>query len=352
MGVKIYNKLVRDKIPEIIEADNRKYDIKILSDEEYLTAIDAKLDEEVAEYHKDQNIEELADILEVVYAAAVARGYSIEQLEEVRQNKAETRGRFDKRLYLKSVISEELKLEDLKYFDVVKKAKMEVASRGIYGDIRLADCKEWQDGNVINLWSYWQGYQIEDIDEGIDILLVGQDWGNPKSNPKIIDIIHRIQAGEKTAHYTSCITSATDRNLIELFKILGCDITKENPGKRLLFTNYCLAYRTGSETGGMTKSLLRMDAEIFDKLVNAVRPKTIICLGKITYEAVTESIANEFVKNLKEGKPIEGVYPKKDSIKVFGVAHCGARGVINVGGKEIMNASWQKIAEYLTSEDN
>ena len=103
MGFKIYNKLVRDKIPEIIEADNRKCDIKILSDEEFLNAIDTKLDEEVAEYHKDQNIEELADILEVVYAAAIARGYSIEQLEEVRQKKADDRGVFSKRIFLNSV---------------------------------------------------------------------------------------------------------------------------------------------------------------------------------------------------------------------------------------------------------
>ena len=43
--------------------------------------IDAKLDEELAEYHKDQNIEELADLLEVIYAAAVARGYTLDQLE-------------------------------------------------------------------------------------------------------------------------------------------------------------------------------------------------------------------------------------------------------------------------------
>ena len=61
MAVKVYNKLVRDKIPEIIEADGKSCKTKILSDEEYLKMIDAKLDEELAEYHKDQNIEELAD---------------------------------------------------------------------------------------------------------------------------------------------------------------------------------------------------------------------------------------------------------------------------------------------------
>ena len=97
---KIYNKLVRDRIPEIIEASGNKCKTKILSDTEYLEMIDAKLDEELAEYHKDQNIEELADLLELIYAAAVARGYSIEELEATRANKAQKRGSFDKRIFL------------------------------------------------------------------------------------------------------------------------------------------------------------------------------------------------------------------------------------------------------------
>ena len=72
----IYNKLVRDKIPEMIEASGKTCETEILSDEEYLQMIDKKLDEELAEYHQEQNIEELADLLEVLYATAKARGYS------------------------------------------------------------------------------------------------------------------------------------------------------------------------------------------------------------------------------------------------------------------------------------
>ena len=105
--IKIYNKLVRDRIPEIIGADGRKCITKILSDEEYIKMIDAKLDEELAEYHSDQNIEELADLVEVIYAAARARGYSLEQLEAVRKEKAVKRGGFEKRILLKSVSSSE-----------------------------------------------------------------------------------------------------------------------------------------------------------------------------------------------------------------------------------------------------
>ena len=104
MAVKVYNKLVRDKIPEIIEQDGRRCTARVLNDEEYLKALDAKLDEELAEYHKDQNVKELADLLEVLYAAAEARGFTEDELEAVREAKAEKRGQFKKKLFLESVI--------------------------------------------------------------------------------------------------------------------------------------------------------------------------------------------------------------------------------------------------------
>ena len=103
MGKKIYNKLVRDRIPEIIEASGKTCETEILSDEEYLKMLDMKLDEELAEYNQEKNIEELADLLEVLYAAAKARGYSIEELEQVRIEKQKARGGFDKKILLKSV---------------------------------------------------------------------------------------------------------------------------------------------------------------------------------------------------------------------------------------------------------
>lgn len=100
MQIKTYNKLVRDRIPEIIKASGAECKTAILSDEEYLKMIDAKLDEELAEYHKDQNIEELVDLLEVIHAAAIAHGYTLEELEEVRAKKAEKRGGFKKKILL------------------------------------------------------------------------------------------------------------------------------------------------------------------------------------------------------------------------------------------------------------
>lgn len=102
-----YNKLIRDRIPAIIEASGRNCVTEILSDEDYLRMLDAKLDEELAEYHKDQNIEELADLMEVIYAAAIARGYTLEQLEQIRKEKAAERGGFMKKILLKAVVEDE-----------------------------------------------------------------------------------------------------------------------------------------------------------------------------------------------------------------------------------------------------
>ena len=65
--------------------------------------VDAKLDEELSEYHQDQNIEELADLLEVIRAATVARGYTVEDLERVRAEKAAKRGVFEKKILLLEV---------------------------------------------------------------------------------------------------------------------------------------------------------------------------------------------------------------------------------------------------------
>ena len=100
---RIYHKLIRDRIPEIIETQGKCCIVKQLSDEEYLKMVDAKLDEELAEYHKEQNLEELADLMEVIYAAAEARGFTREQLERVRAEKEAQRGAFHKRLLLLEV---------------------------------------------------------------------------------------------------------------------------------------------------------------------------------------------------------------------------------------------------------
>ena len=100
MATKTYNKLVRDLIPDIILKSGKTCRTRILTDEEYLKSLDAKLDEELAEYHRDGSIEELADLLELIQASAIARGYTLENLETVRFEKANERGGFENKVFL------------------------------------------------------------------------------------------------------------------------------------------------------------------------------------------------------------------------------------------------------------
>lgn len=99
----IHNKLVRDKIPEIIENTGKTVYCHTLNEEEYIAELDKKLNEECAEYQADKSLEELADMLEVMYAIAEARGYSVTELERVRAEKAEKRGGFKDRIFLERV---------------------------------------------------------------------------------------------------------------------------------------------------------------------------------------------------------------------------------------------------------
>ena len=98
-----YAKLIRDKIPEIIEQSGKKCIIEVMDNDTYIEYLDQKLNEELAEYQQDKSIEELADLLEVMYAVVVARGHSVAELERIRLEKAEKRGAFEKKLLLKSV---------------------------------------------------------------------------------------------------------------------------------------------------------------------------------------------------------------------------------------------------------
>ena len=103
MAVIHHHKLVRDKIPEIIEASGKKCEWEVLHQEAFLERLDAKLNEELNEYQQDKSMEELADLLEVMMAVAGARGFSWRDVEQIRRKKAEARGGFDRRILLKNV---------------------------------------------------------------------------------------------------------------------------------------------------------------------------------------------------------------------------------------------------------
>ncbi|MBY0597777.1 nucleoside triphosphate pyrophosphohydrolase [Bacillus bingmayongensis] len=99
-----HNKLIRDRIPEIIEHNGKTPITRILDGKEYIEEIGKKIGEELTEYleaqSKDHKVEELADLLELINALARYEGITLEDVEKIRKQKAEKRGGFQKRIFL------------------------------------------------------------------------------------------------------------------------------------------------------------------------------------------------------------------------------------------------------------
>src|SRR5262245_30626771 len=98
--MKKYNKLIRDRIPEIIERKGEKFVTHIANDEEYRKHVLEKLAEEVKEYSEESALDEMADILEVIYTIIEFKKINREELEDIRQKKKDDRGGFSKRIIL------------------------------------------------------------------------------------------------------------------------------------------------------------------------------------------------------------------------------------------------------------
>lgn len=102
-----HNKLVRDRIPEILEKNGKRYTSRILDNQEYLNELRKKLHEEWDEYFHSKSqaetIAELVDVLEVIYALAEYHGVTIDEIEEMRKRKVEEKGRFNQKVYLMEI---------------------------------------------------------------------------------------------------------------------------------------------------------------------------------------------------------------------------------------------------------
>lgn len=103
----VYNKLVRDKIPEIIRRDKKHPVIEILDDNAYELELKKKLMEEINEYNdaktKEEAVEELADVMEVIHALSKVHGKSIDEIDLVRKEKFKKRGGFTDKVFLLGV---------------------------------------------------------------------------------------------------------------------------------------------------------------------------------------------------------------------------------------------------------
>jgi len=96
----IYNKAIRDKIPEIIKESGKNCNVKKLNDSEFLVQLEKKLVEELAEYQESKNVKELADILEVIYRISELKGITSAELDCIKNEKVKKRGKFDDNFYL------------------------------------------------------------------------------------------------------------------------------------------------------------------------------------------------------------------------------------------------------------
>ncbi|MCH4569956.1 nucleoside triphosphate pyrophosphohydrolase [Bacillus sp. ES1-5] len=99
-----YNKLIRNKIPQIIKANGKAPKTRILPQDEYIKELCKKTQEELTEYlkatTKEHKLEELSDLLELINALAQHEGTTLEEINEIRKKKTEERGDFSDRVFL------------------------------------------------------------------------------------------------------------------------------------------------------------------------------------------------------------------------------------------------------------
>lgn len=197
------------------------------------------------------------------------------------------------------------------------------------GLIWCPDCEE------INLWTYWQGRGHFDA----KIMLVGQDWGNPeqKEATAVMNHIKKINQGQYS-NYMDGNLSLTDKNLVKLFESIGYHIdTTDLHNQDLFFTNFVLGYRQGNISQGARAEWFKKDTPYFKELVSIIKPKTLLCLGKITFQSVLEALEyrqrlnlenyNDFIES--EQNPVEITMEDGHRLSVYALAHCGSFGTMN-----------------------
>lgn len=107
MKERVYNKLVRDNIPDIIRQQGETPVTRTLEDGEFLACLEKKLLEEVEEFLAEENLNELGDILEVLEAIAHLQGWTDGQIRHTKEEKAQRNGAFRERVFLEKVLEEE-----------------------------------------------------------------------------------------------------------------------------------------------------------------------------------------------------------------------------------------------------
>ena len=217
------------------------------------------------------------------------------------------------------------------------------ASYPEYKEVELHSPKDlfwYKNCKEINLWSYWQ------CSLDAEILLVGQDWGNPWDGT-CEDLLEKIRCNGTgpISEYIAGSKNPTDLALIRLFDSIGYDIN--SPHDKLFFTNFVLGYRTGKISGGFQRKWAEHDSVFFPRLVEIIKPKVILCLGKSTYQAVMKAMGQKLPKGVARYNTfLESSYnPRGITLSngqvayIFALAHCGSFGTMNRNCGSAISAS-------------
>ena len=239
----------------------------------------------------------------------------------------------------------------------VQESYPRLSEKSVRDSLQLFWCEACE--KEINLWTYWQGHNNLDA----KIMLVGQDWGSAFDD-STQTTINQIELAnqDKPYHYMEDNQSITDKHLIELFGILNYPDIRE-PNRDLFFTNFVLGYRSKGFSGKFHKEWITHDRAFFNELVQIVEPSVILCLGRITFEAVisifykTDRIRirnyNSFIES--EDNPVKIVLDSGKTAHVFALAHCGALGTMNRNRQkgpmkdklQIQKEDWSRVLPYL-----
>lgn len=249
--------------------------------------------------------------------------YLHEKAYEKYQKNSRSNDPEDIMLWWRSTLGEPLFTKEERYAWLVSEAKAS------YPQTSSGQANElvWYDAcrDEINLWTYWQGQGCFNP----EILVVGQDWGNPDTaeGRRCLDAIKR------GTPYLLSSTFPSDKNLATLFKtVWNIDIGQKN--EKLFFTNLVLGYRTGKNTGPLKAAQFVHDLGYFKTLVHILHPRIAICLGQNTFTYALRAYGEkvDFPDGYASALDSRGNYIDLEGTRFYGMAHCGNYGCKNRGG--------------------
>lgn len=243
-------------------------------------------------------------------------------------------------LWWRSMLGKPVLTKEECYHWLIENARAAYPEEG--SPAELTWCNACRD--EINLWTYWQGQGCLSP----EILVVGQDWGNPDTKAGKQCLLN-IRNGRS---YLENNTFSSDKNLAVLFDAaLKIDIREKD--SRLFFTNLVLGYRTGKTSGALSAEQYFHDLCHFKTLVNILRPRVVICLGQDTFNYALRAFGEKksFQNGYIAALDSRDNYVDMGGIRFYGMSHCGSYGCKNRGGNAgkglaLQIEDWKEIAKW------